>query len=183
MQLATLAGGCFWCLEAVFNDLEGVESVRSGYMGGAKADPTYEEVCTGNTGHAEVVQVAFDPSVVSYEDLLGVFFATHDPTTPDRQGNDVGTQYRSAIFHHSPAQKAAAEAVIANLQREKVFGKPIVTQVAEAAAFYPAEAYHQRYFERVGAANPYCTYVIEPKVSKFRKRYVDRLKRSSKEAQ
>ena len=183
MQLATLAGGCFWCLEAVFNDLEGVESVQSGYMGGKTANPSYEDVCSGATGHAEVVQVSFDPSRVSYEDLLGVFFATHDPTTLDRQGNDVGTQYRSAIFCHSPAQKAAAEAVIARLTREKVFSRPIVTQVAEATAFYPAEAYHQRYFERVGAANPYCTYVIEPKVSKFRKRYVDRLKRASKEAQ
>ena len=183
MQIATFAGGCFWCLEAVFNDLEGVDSVKSGYMGGKTANPTYEDVCTGSTGHAEVVQVSFDPEVVSYEDLLGVFFATHDPTTLNRQGNDVGTQYRSAIFCHSPAQKAAAEAVIARLQQEKVFSGPIVTQVEEARAFYPAEAYHQRYFERVGAANPYCTYVIEPKVSKFRKRYVDRLKRRSKEAQ
>ena len=183
MQIATLAGGCFWCLEAVYNELNGVESVRSGYMGGKKADPTYEEVCGGNTGHAEVVQVAFDPSAVSYEDLLGVFFATHDPTTLDRQGNDVGSQYRSAIFYQSPAQKAAAESMIAQLEKEKVFSRPIVTQLAEATAFYPAEAYHQRYFERVGAANPYCTYVIEPKVSKFRKRYVDRLKRASKEAQ
>ena len=183
MQLATLAGGCFWCLEAVFNDLEGVASVQSGYMGGTTADPTYEDVCGGNTGHAEVVQVAFDPSVVSYEDLLGVFFAIHDPTTLNRQGNDIGTQYRSAIFHHSPEQKATAEAVIARLGKDGVFGRPIVTQVAPASAFHPAEAYHQRYFERVGAANPYCTYVIEPKVAKFRKRYLDRLKRSSKEAQ
>src|SRR5579859_6730654 len=171
MQIATLAGGCFWCLEAVYNELNGVESVQSGYMGGATADPTYEAVCTGETGHAEVVQVRFDPSAVSYEDLLGVFFATHDPTTLNRQGNDVGSQYRSAIFYHSPEQKAAAEAVIARLAAEKVFARPIVTEVAAASTFYPAEAYHRRYFERVGSANPYCTYVIEPKVSKFRKHY------------
>jgi peptide-methionine (S)-S-oxide reductase len=183
MQIATLAGGCFWCLEAVFNELTGVESVQSGYMGGKTENPTYEDVCNGGTGHAEVVQVTFDPSAVSYEDLLGVFFAIHDPTTLNRQGNDVGTQYRSAIFFHSPEQKAAAEMVIERLEKENLFGRPIVTQVAPASTFYPAEAYHQRYFERVGAANPYCSYVIEPKVAKFRKRYMDRLKRTSKEAQ
>ena len=177
MQLATLAGGCFWCLEAVFDQLKGVESVKSGYMGGKAANPSYEDVCSGATGHAEVVQVSFDPDEVSYEDLLGVFFTIHDPTTLNRQGNDVGTQYRSAIFYHSPEQKAAAESVIARLTKEKLFGKPIVTEVAPAAAFHPAEAYHQQYFERVGAANPYCSYVIEPKVAKFRKHYVDRLKR------
>jgi len=176
-ETATLAGGCFWCLEAVFDQLKGVESVKSGYMGGKTANPTYEDVCSGATGHAEVVQVAFNPDEVSYEDLLGVFFTIHDPTTLNRQGNDVGTQYRSAIFYHSPEQKAAAEAVIARLTKEKLFGKPIVTEVVPAATFHPAEAYHQQYFERVGAANPYCSYVIEPKVAKFRKHYVDRLKR------
>ena len=183
MQIATLAGGCFWCLEAVYNELEGVTSVKSGYMGGKTANPTYEDVCSGSTGHAEVVQVAFDPEVVSYDDLLGVFFAIHDPTTLNRQGNDVGTQYRSAIFYHSPEQKAAAEALIARLTREKLFARPIVTEVAPASTFHPAEAYHQQYFERVGMANPYCTYVIEPKVAKFRKHYVDRLKRASKQAE
>ena len=176
-QTATLAGGCFWCLEAVFDQLKGVESVKSGYMGGKSANPTYEDVCSGATGHAEVVQVTFDPEAVSYEDLLGVFFAIHDPTSLNRQGNDVGTQYRSAIFYHSPEQKMAAEQVIARLTQEKLFAKPIVTEVVPAAAFHPAEAYHQQYFERVGAANPYCSYVIEPKVAKFRKHYVDRLKR------
>jgi len=177
MQITTLAGGCFWCLEAVFDQLKGVESVKSGYMGGKTANPTYEDVCSGATGHAEVVQVAFNPDEVSYEDLLGVFFTIHDPTSLNRQGNDVGTQYRSAIFYHSPEQKAAAEAVIARLTKEKLFGKPIVTEVVPAATFHPAEAYHDQYFERVGAANPYCSYVIEPKVAKFRKHYVDRLKR------
>jgi len=176
-ETATLAGGCFWCLEAVFDQLKGVESVKSGYMGGKTANPTYEDVCSGATGHAEVVQVAFNPDEVSYEDLLGVFFTIHDPTSLNRQGNDVGTQYRSAIFYHSPEQKAAAEAVIARLTKEKLFGKPIVTEVVPAATFHPAEAYHDQYFERVGAANPYCSYVIEPKVAKFRKHYVDRLKR------
>ena len=183
-QITTLAGGCFWCLEAVFNDLNGVQSVASGYMGGKTANPTYEDVCSGSTGHAEVVQVTFDPDVASFEDLLGVFFTIHDPTTLNRQGNDVGTQYRSAIFYHSPEQKAAAEAVMARLAKEAIFGgRKIVTELAPAATFYPAETYHQRYFERVGAANPYCTYVIEPKVAKFRKHYMDRLKRASKEAQ
>jgi peptide-methionine (S)-S-oxide reductase len=175
-EIATLAGGCFWCLEAVYDQLKGVESVESGYMGGAKPDPSYEEVCSGDTGHAEVVQVRFDPAVVSYADLLAVFFAIHDPTTLNRQGNDVGTQYRSAIFHHSPEQKRVAEETIARLGREKLFAKPIVTQVAPASAFYRAEAYHQEYYQRVGAANPYCSFVIEPKVAKFRKHYLDRLK-------
>ncbi len=184
MQIATLAGGCFWCLEAVFNDLDGVGSVVSGYMGGKTENPTYEDVCSGNTGHAEVVQVAFDPAALGYEDLLGVFFAIHDPTTLNRQGNDVGTQYRSAIFYHSSDQKKTADAVMARLASEKIFGdRKIVTELVPAATFYPAEAYHQRYFERVGGANPYCTYVIEPKVAKFRKHYLDRLKRAVKEAQ
>jgi peptide-methionine (S)-S-oxide reductase len=175
-ETATLAGGCFWCLEAVYDQLKGVESVESGYMGGQSANPSYEQVCSGSTGHAEVVQVRFDPAIVSYADLLAVFFTIHDPTTANRQGNDVGTQYRSAIFYHSPEQKKTAEETIARLGREKIFAKPIVTQVAAAAPFYKAEDYHQEYYARVGGANPYCSYVIEPKVAKFRKHYMDRLK-------
>src|ERR1051326_7463316 len=176
-EKATLAGGCFWCLEAVFDELQGVVSVESGYMGGKAPNPTYEDVCGGNTGHAEVVQVTFDPAVLSYEDLLGVFFAIHDPTTLNRQGNDVGTQYRSAIFFHTPAQEKSARAVVDRLTREKLFSRPIVTEIAPAAQFHMAEDYHQEYFRRVGAGNPYCSYVIEPKVSKFRKQYMERLKR------
>ena len=175
--VATLAGGCFWCLEAVFDQLKGVASVESGYMGGKTPKPNYEDVCSGTTGHAEVVRVSFDPDVVSYEDLLGVFFAIHDPTTPNRQGNDVGTQYRSAIFTHSPEQERVARAVIRRLGDEKLFPAPIVTEVTPATDFHVAEDYHQEYFERVGSRNPYCSYVIEPKVSKFRKHFVERLKR------
>jgi peptide-methionine (S)-S-oxide reductase len=175
-EIATLAGGCFWCLEAVYDQLKGVESVESGYMGGERPNPSYEQVCSGSTGHAEVVQVRFDPAVVSYADLLAVFFTIHDPTTPNRQGNDVGTQYRSAIFYHSPEQKKIAEETIARLGREKVFSRPIVTELVAAAPFYKAEDYHQEYYARVGGANPYCSYVIEPKVAKFRKHYIDRLK-------
>ena len=176
-EIATLAGGCFWCLEAVFDELKGVKSVESGYMGGRTPNPSYEAVCSGSTGHAEVVRVTFDPAVVSYEDLLGVFFAIHDPTTLNRQGNDVGTQYRSAIFTHSEAQKRSAEAVIRRLTGEKLFSRPIVTEVVPAGQFHVAEDYHQEYFQRVGAGNPYCSMVIEPKVSKFRKHFVERLKR------
>ena len=176
-EIATLAGGCFWCLEAVYDQLQGVSSVESGYMGGKTPKPNYEDVCSGTTGHAEVVQVTFDPDVVSYGDLLGVFFAIHDPTTLNRQGNDVGTQYRSAIFTHSAEQKATAEAVIRKLTQERLFSSPIVTEVTPATTFHVAEDYHQEYFERVGARNPYCSYVIEPKVAKFRKSFVDRLKR------
>ena len=175
-EIATLAGGCFWCLEAVYDQLKGVESVESGYMGGARPNPSYEQVCSGTTGHAEVVQVRFDPAVVSYADLLAVFFTIHDPTTPNRQGNDVGTHYRSAIFYHAPEQKKTAEETIARLEREKIFSRPIVTEVAAVAPFYKAEDYHQEYYARVGGANPYCSYVIEPKVAKFRKHYMDRLK-------
>src|SRR5687768_1016205 len=171
-QIATLAGGCFWCLEAVFDQLKGVESVESGYMGGADPKPTYEAVCGGGTGHAEVVRVTFDPAQVSYKDLLAVFFAIHDPTTPDRQGNDVGTQYRSAIFFHTPEQERQAREVVASLGNDKLFRAPIVTQIAPASEFHVAEDYHQEYFARVGAANPYCSYVIEPKVAKFRKHFV-----------
>lgn len=175
--VATLAGGCFWCLEAVFDQLQGVESVESGYMGGKTPKPNYEDVCSGTTGHAEVVRVSFDPDVLSYEDLLNVFFTIHDPTTPNRQGNDVGTQYRSAIFTHSEDQARIARDVIRRLTDERLFSAPIVTEVTPATEFHVAEDYHQEYFERVGARNPYCSYVIEPKVAKFRKRFVERLKR------
>jgi len=176
-EIATLAGGCFWCLEAVFDQLKGVTSVESGYMGGRNPNPTYEQVCGGSTGHAEVVQVTFDPQVLSYRDLLAVFFTIHDPTTLNRQGNDVGTQYRSAIFFHSPEQERAAREVIANLDKEKLWRDPIVTEVAPASTFYVAETYHQEYYERVGGSNPYCSFVIEPKVAKFRKKFFDRLKK------
>ncbi len=174
-EVATLAGGCFWCLEAAFGQLRGVEGVESGYSGGTVPNPSYEDVCTGTTGHAEVVQITFDPTVVSYSDLLHVFFTIHDPTTLNRQGGDVGTQYRSAIFYHSPAQKAEAERVIAELQAEKVWEDPIVTEVRPLAQFYPAEEYHRDYFRR----NPnqgYCSAVVAPKVAKVRKLYFDRLK-------
>jgi len=176
-EIATLAGGCFWCLEAVFDELKGVESVESGYMGGQKENPAYEEVCSGATGHAEVIRIAFDPKEISYRDLLEVFFVIHDPTTPDRQGNDVGSQYRSAIFTHSPQQQTMAEEVIASLAAAKVWDAPIVTQVAPATAYYAAENYHQEYFNRVGEQNPYCKFVVAPKVAKFRARYMDKLKR------
>ncbi len=174
-EVATLAGGCFWCLEAVYDQLQGVESVESGYIGGSVPNPTYEAVCTGHTGHAEAVRITFAPQVVSYRDLLEIFFAIHDPTTLNRQGNDIGTQYRSAIFYHSPHQKAIAEEVIATLTKEKVFDRPIVTEVVPASTFYAAEPYHQKYFVR----NPfqgYCQYVIGPKVAKFRKRFAAKLK-------
>jgi peptide-methionine (S)-S-oxide reductase len=176
-QVATLAGGCFWCLEPVFDELKGVKSVESGYMGGKTPNPNYEQVCSGTSGHAEVVRVTFDPDVVSYRDLLGVFFAIHDPTTLNRQGNDVGTQYRSAVFYHSDEQKRDAEEVIRGLTAEKLFSAPIVTEVAPATQFHMAEGYHQEYYQRVGGSNPYCSFVIEPKVAKFRKRFVERLKR------
>ena len=175
-ETATLAGGCFWCLEAVFDELKGVESVESGYLGGKDANPTYEAVCGGDTGHAEVVRITFDPKAVSFREILEVFFVIHDPTTLNSQGNDVGTQYRSAIFFHSPEQKAAAEQVIANLNAAKIYDDPIVTEVAPASAFYIAEDYHQEYFRR----NPYqsyCTYVVRPKVAKFRKHFLERLKK------
>ena len=176
-EVATLAGGCFWCLEAVFDLLEGVESVESGYMGGAKPDPTYAEVCSGGTGHAEVVRVTFDPGALGYADLLAVFFTIHDPTSLNRQGSDVGTQYRSAIFFHSPEQQATAREVIARITAQGLWSDPIVTEVTPASTFYEAEPDHQEYFDRVGGANPYCSYVIRPKVAKFRKAFVDRLKK------
>jgi peptide-methionine (S)-S-oxide reductase len=176
-EIATLAGGCFWCLEAVFDELQGVDSVESGYMGGQTDNPTYEDVCSGTTGHAEVIHITYDPEVISYRDLLEVFFVIHDPTTPDRQGNDVGSQYRSAIFTHSPQQQAMAGEVIASLTAAKVWDAPIVTQVAPATAYYAAENYHQEYFSRVGEQNPYCKFVVAPKVAKFRARYLEKLKR------
>jgi len=175
-ETATLAGGCFWCLEAVYDQLQGVRRVVSGYAGGHLPDPTYRQVCTGDTGHAEVVQIAFDPDAVSYRDLLRVFFTIHDPTTRNRQGADVGTQYRSAIFYHSPEQKRTAEEVIAELQAQKLWDRPVVTELEPLEAFYPAEDYHQEYFERNGS-QPYCQAVVAPKVAKFRKAFVDRLKR------
>jgi len=175
-EVATLAGGCFWCLEAVYTDLRGVESVVSGYAGGTVANPSYEQVCRGNTGHAEVVQITFDPTVVSFRELLEVLFTIHDPTTLNRQGNDIGTQYRSAIFFHSEDQKKIAEEVIKDLTEKKIWGNSIVTQLVPLTEFYPAEEYHQRYFER----NPdqgYCQVIISPKVSKFRKTFLDKLKK------
>ena len=176
-EIATLAGGCFWCLEAVYDQLKGVESVESGYMGGKTANPSYAEVCSGRSGHAEVVQLTYDPDEVEYRDLLEVFFTIHDPTTLNRQGNDAGTQYRSAIFYHSPEQKKDAEEVVANLTKGKLWANPIVTEIVPASTFTKAEEEHQEYYERVGNANPYCSFVVEPKVAKFRKAYVDRLKR------
>jgi peptide-methionine (S)-S-oxide reductase len=176
-QVATLAGGCFWCLEAVFDQLKGVVSVESGYMGGGTPSPDYEEVCSGRSGHAEVVQVTFDPGEVSYQDLLSVFFTIHDPTTLNRQGNDFGTQYRSAIFFHSPEQQRIAMQMVAKLTNDKLFGAPIVTEIVPASVFHMAEESHQEYYQRVGGGNPYCSYVIEPKVAKFRKHFVERLKR------
>jgi peptide-methionine (S)-S-oxide reductase len=174
-EQALFGGGCFWCLEAVFEQLQGVEKVESGYAGGEATNPSYKAVCTGTTGHAEVVRITFDPAVISYRELLEVFFATHDPTTLNRQGNDVGTQYRSAVFYNSPDQKAAAEAVIAELTAEKVFSDPIVTEVLPAPAFWKAEDYHQGYYR----ANPdqgYCQFVVAPKVAKTRKAFAAKLK-------
>lgn len=173
-EIATLAGGCFWCLEAVYVELRGVESVASGYMGGAAPNPSYEDVCGGRTGHAEVVQIAFDADEISYADLLEIFFAIHDPTTLNRQGNDVGTQYRSAIFFHSPEQERIARETVERMQAS--FRDPIVTEIVPAKPFYKAEEYHQEYYERVGGRNPYCTFVIDPKVAKFRQKFAKRLK-------
>jgi peptide-methionine (S)-S-oxide reductase len=175
LDVATLAGGCFWCLEAVFDQMKGVLSVESGYTGGCTPDPTYEAVCSGTTGHAEAVRITFDPDLVSYRDLLDVFFAIHDPTTLNRQGHDVGTQYRSAVFYHSPEQKQEAEEVIALLNKAQIHPSPIVTELVAAAAWFRAEAYHQKYF----AKNPfqgYCAAVVGPKVLKFRKLFPSKVK-------
>ncbi|HYA48528.1 MAG TPA: peptide-methionine (S)-S-oxide reductase MsrA [Burkholderiales bacterium] len=177
-ETATLGGGCFWCLEAVFGDVAGVERVVSGYSGGNVANPTYRQVCAGTTGHAEVVQVIFDPKVVSYKELLDVFFSIHDPTTPDRQGPDTGRQYRSIILYHDEGQKKTAERVIRELEAAHIWGAPIVTEVVPFEAFYPAEDHHQAYF----AKNPdqaYCRVIIEPKVAKFRKKHASKLKSRS----
>ena len=175
-ELATLAGGCFWCLEAVYVELRGVEKVVSGYSGGHVKNPTYREVCNGTTGHAEVVQVTFDPAVVSFRDILRIFFTIHDPTTLNRQGNDVGTQYRSAIFYHDETQKQVAVEVIDELTRQRVWPNPIVTEVAPLEKFYPAEDYHQDYFAN-NPMQPYCQVIVAPKVAKFRKQYFQQLKR------
>jgi peptide-methionine (S)-S-oxide reductase len=175
-EVATLGGGCFWCLEAVFEQLDGVGSVVSGYSGGHVNNPSYKAVCSGATGHAEVVQVTFNPDVISFADLLRVFFVIHDPTTLNRQGADVGTQYRSAIYIHSPEQERIARQVVAEIEQVKLWDDPIVTEIAPFKAFYPAEAYHQGYF-RNNPDQGYCRVVIAPKVAKFRKAFVDRLKK------
>lgn len=175
-EIATLGGGCFWCLEAIFDDLRGVEKVVSGYSGGTVPNPSYSEVCTGTTGHAEVVQITFDPQIISFRELLEVFFTIHDPTTLNRQGPDVGAQYRSAIFDHTPEQERVAKRVTAELEAAKIWDAPIVTEIKPFMAFYPAEEYHQKYFRR----NPdqaYCRAIIAPKVAKFRKQYLAKLKK------
>ncbi|MEW5770491.1 MAG: peptide-methionine (S)-S-oxide reductase MsrA [Pseudomonadota bacterium] len=175
IQTATLAGGCFWCLESAFNRLRGVESAVSGYMGGSMERPSYQQVCGGDTGHAEVVQVRFDPEVLGFAELLEVFFALHDPTTLNRQGNDVGTQYRSAIFFHTPGQEAEARATIAALEASRAFDAPVVTEVSPASTFWPAEDYHQGYAER-NPHQPYCMFVVAPKLAKFRAKFAALLK-------
>lgn len=175
-EIATLGGGCFWCLEAVYGGLQGVIAVEAGYSGGQTENPTYEDICGGDTGHAEVVRVTFDPAVISYRDILDVFFTIHDPTTLNAQGNDVGTQYRSVIFSHTPEQQAAAEAAIGQLTGARAYANPIVTQVVPAPKFYEAEQYHQEYFER-NPRQPYCQYVVSPKVAKFRQKFAGRLKK------
>lgn len=172
-EIATLAGGCFWCTEAVYQNLRGVSSVESGYIGGARPNPTYEEICTGATGHAEAIRITYDADQISYDDLLDIFFATHEPTTLNRQGNDVGSQYRSAIFPHSPEQEAQARAAIARAQPDH--SDPIVTTIEADAPWYPAEDYHQKYWERVGDRNPYCMAVIPPKLAKLRKGFAERI--------
>jgi len=175
IQKATFAGGCFWCTEAIFQTVKGVQHVRSGYIGGKTENPTYMEICNGDTGHAEAIEVEFDADEVSFDELLLIFFKTHDPTTLNRQGNDVGTQYRSVIFYHSPEQKAVAEDTIRELAAEKVFDHPVVTAIEPAQEFYPAEAYHQEYFES-HPYQPYCAFVVAPKVQKFRKKFAGRVK-------
>lgn len=175
MEFATLGGGCFWCLEAVFEQVQGVETVVSGYSGGFRQDPGYDDVCTGKTGHAEVVQLGFDPDVISFRDILEIFFAIHDPTTLNRQGNDVGSQYRSVIFYHTPEQKDVASTLIADLEAQHVWDAPIVTQLNPVSTFYRAEDYHQQYF-RNHPEQGYCTYVVAPKVAKFRQRFLSRLR-------
>ena len=176
METATLGGGCFWCLEAVYDEMEGVSSVESGYMGGHVDNPDYHAVCTGKTGHVEVVQVTFDPKVTPYRDILEVFFAIHDPTSMDRQGNDAGTQYRSVIFTHSEEQRRTAQQLIAELDGDAMSGRKIVTQVRPASTFYKAEEYHQEYFKK-NPGQGYCSFVVAPKVKKFREKFAEKLKR------
>jgi peptide-methionine (S)-S-oxide reductase len=176
-DVATIAGGCFWCIEAIFNELKGVEMVESGYSGGDIPNPTYQQVCTGTTNHAEVVQVTYDPTLISYKELLELFFSVHDPTTLNRQGADVGTQYRSSIFYHNEDQKRIAEELIEELDRSKLWDRPIVTQLEPFKEFFKAEAYHQEYYEQ-NPNQPYCRAVIAPKVTKFRKEHFDRLKKN-----
>ena len=176
LEVATLAGGCFWCIEAVFREVEGVESVISGYTGGKTANPTYQRVCSDNTGHAEAVQVTFDTAKISYREILEIFFSVHDPTTLNRQGADTGTQYRSAIFYHSEQQKAIAEQLIGELDKARLFKNPIVTKINPLDKFYPAEDYHREYFSQ-HPEQAYCQMVISPKVNKFRKQWAKRLKR------
>ena len=180
-EVATLAGGCFWCLEAVFDDLKGVERVESGYSGGTVANPNYRQVCSGTTGHAEVVQLTFDPRVISFREILDVFFTIHDPTTLNRQGPDVGTQYRSAIFYHTPEQRAVAEQAVKAITEAKIWPGPIVTEITPFSAFYKAEDYHQEYFALNGE-QPYCRAIVAPKVAKFRKQFHDRLKSAQRAA-
>lgn len=177
-SVAVLGGGCFWCLEPIFAELNGVVSVTSGYAGGARPNPTYEAVCTGVSGHAEVVRVEFDATVISFATLLDVFFAVHDPTTLNRQGNDIGTQYRSVVFCQSPEQEAITRATVSRLTHEKAFGAPIVTEIASLAPFYPAEGYHQQYFTLNGH-HPYCSHVIAPKIAKARKRFAPLMQRQA----
>lgn len=174
-EVITLGGGCFWCIEAIFDELKGVEKVESGYSGGWVVNPTYYQVCTGTTGHAEVVQITFNPKVISLRELLEIFFTVHDPTTPNRQGPDVGPQYRSVIFYRNEAQKAVAEQVIKDIEAAKLWNAPIVTEISPFKAFYKAEDYHQEYF-KLNSEQPYCRYVIAPKVAKFREHYRDKLK-------
>jgi peptide-methionine (S)-S-oxide reductase len=174
-EIATLAGGCFWCLEAVYENLKGVQKVVSGYAGGGVANPSYEAVCSGTTGHAEVVQVTYDPAVITFKDLLEIFFTIHDPTTLNRQGADVGTQYRSAIYYHTPAQKAEAEAAVKELNERKLWDAPLVTEITPLETFYPAEDYHQHYFAR-NPGQGYCAAVVAPKVAKARKQFYARMK-------
>jgi peptide-methionine (S)-S-oxide reductase len=175
-EVATVAGGCFWCLEAVFQELKGVEKVESGYTGGASAAPNYRQVCSGKTGHAEAVRVTFDPQVISFKDILEVLFSSHDPTTLNRQGADVGTQYRSAIFYHSPEQKKIADQVIKEIGEAGIWDSPIVTEITPSKEFYPAEDYHQEYYKN-NPEQPYCQMVIAPKVAKLRKRFFEKLKK------
>jgi len=181
LETATLAAGCFWCVEAVLDDLNGVVDVVSGYAGGHTENPTYRQVCDGTTGHAEVAQITFDPSIISFKEVLQVFFAVHDPTTMNRQGNDVGTQYRSAIFYHDDEQKRIAEEVIKEVTAEGVYDDPIVTEVVPFEKFWPAEDYHQEYFLN-NPNQPYCQAVVAPKVAKFRKKFVDKLKKQGASA-